>query len=421
MRVYLVTGGLFTLAASLIWGVNTLFLLDAGLDIFQVMVANAIFSAGQVIFEVPTGVIADTIGRRVSFLFGIATLLVSTLLYLAASMYSWGLTGFAFASVLLGLGFTFQTGAVDAWVVDALDAVAYEPPRERVFARYGMVTGVAMLAGTLVGGFLGQIDLAIPYAVRAGVLFIALLVTFSWMHDLGFTRRPLALSTFGAETRTILIVGTRFGLRDPVIRPMLFVSGLQGLFLLYLFYSSQVYALDLIGRPGAVWIAGALTSWFGLVGVIGNSLVSRIQHTRWADKPWTVLGFGSALQAAFIVAMGVVGLLAPENGSIIAFVLGVAAFSMFGVVWGLLTPVRQAYINAHIPSEQRATVLSLDYLFADIGGAVGQPGLGWVAKAFSIPVGYLIGAGAYALSTPLYAGSGRAATLAETDPRERIE
>ena len=63
-RVYLILLLLHTLAASLIWGINTLFLLDAGLSNTQAFAVNAFFTAGQVLFEVPTGVIADTRGRR---------------------------------------------------------------------------------------------------------------------------------------------------------------------------------------------------------------------------------------------------------------------------------------------------------------------------------------------------------------------
>src|ERR671913_518000 len=81
-RVYLVLTLLTTLAASFIWGVNTLFLLDAGLSNAEAFAANAFFSVGQVLFEVPTGVVADTRGRRFSFMLGAATLLASTLLYL---------------------------------------------------------------------------------------------------------------------------------------------------------------------------------------------------------------------------------------------------------------------------------------------------------------------------------------------------
>ena len=70
-----------TLAASLIWGINTIFLLDAGLSNLEAFAANAFFTAGMVIFEVPTGIVADTIGRRTSYLLGTVTLTASTLLY----------------------------------------------------------------------------------------------------------------------------------------------------------------------------------------------------------------------------------------------------------------------------------------------------------------------------------------------------
>lgn len=81
-RTYLVLTLLSTLSASFIWGINTLFLLDAGLSNTEAFAANAFFTAGQVLFEIPTGVVADTRGRRTSYLLGAFTLLLSTLLYL---------------------------------------------------------------------------------------------------------------------------------------------------------------------------------------------------------------------------------------------------------------------------------------------------------------------------------------------------
>ena len=78
-RTYLLLTLLSTLAASLTWGVNTIFLLDAGLSNTQAFAANAFCTAGMMIFEVPTGVVADAWGRRASYLLGAATLLVSDL------------------------------------------------------------------------------------------------------------------------------------------------------------------------------------------------------------------------------------------------------------------------------------------------------------------------------------------------------
>lgn len=81
-RIYLTLLLFNTLAASLIWGINTLFLLDAGLNNTETFAANAFFTFGFMIFEIPTGVVADLRGRRVSYLLGVITLALSTLRYL---------------------------------------------------------------------------------------------------------------------------------------------------------------------------------------------------------------------------------------------------------------------------------------------------------------------------------------------------
>lgn len=167
---YFVLSGLYTLSAAAIWGVNTLFLLDAGLSFFEVFLANAAFSAGMVLFEVPTGVVADTLGRRVSFLLSLVVLAVTTLLYVALAEVDAGVVAFAVVSVLMGLGFTFYSGAMEAWLVDALAVTGHHGPLDGIFARGQQITGAAMLVGTVGGGLLGQIDLSLPYLVRSGLL-----------------------------------------------------------------------------------------------------------------------------------------------------------------------------------------------------------------------------------------------------------
>src|ERR671913_107860 len=176
-RVYLVLLLLHTLAASFIWGINTLFLLDAGLTNTEAFAANAFFTAGFVLFEVPTGVIADLHGRKVSYLLGVITLALSTLLYLymwrvSAPFWAWALT-----SLLLGLGFTFFSGASQAWLVDALAHSGYKDKLETVLARGEIVEGGAMLIGSIAGGLIAQAtNLGVPYLVRAGLLGINFLL-----------------------------------------------------------------------------------------------------------------------------------------------------------------------------------------------------------------------------------------------------
>src|SRR5205085_2854527 len=189
------------------WGIDTLFKLGAGLDIQQVLLTNAAFTLGSMVFEIPTGVVADTVGRRVSLLLCLVTLFATTLLYVACAWRGWGFGGFMWISVLLGLGYTFYTGAVDAWLVDALKSTGFTGPLEPVFARGQMYFGAAMLVGTIGGGLLGDIRLYIPYLVRAGLVVPLFLLAWFRMPELGFTPRALELRRVGAELRCVLVGG----------------------------------------------------------------------------------------------------------------------------------------------------------------------------------------------------------------------
>src|SRR5687768_2909231 len=172
--VYLLLLLLHTLAASFIWGINTLFLLDAGLSNAQAFGANAFFTAGMVVFEVPTGVVADTRGRRLSYLLGTFTLIASTLAYLAMWYGSAPYWAWALGSALLGLGFTFFSGAVQAWLTDALTSTGYFAnggKLEAVLAKGEIVEGAAMLGGSVAGGLIAQAtNLGVPYLLRGLIL-----------------------------------------------------------------------------------------------------------------------------------------------------------------------------------------------------------------------------------------------------------
>jgi MFS family permease len=264
-----------------------------------------------------------------------------------------------------------------------------------------------MLVGTLSGGLLGQLSLTIPYLVRTVLLVGAFVVTFVFMHEIGFKPRALQFSRFGEESRNIFDAGVKYGWRHPVVRPLLFTSLMSGLLLWYLFYASQPYALELLGRENLVWVAGAVTALFALSGVAGNMLVGRTSKSRLGKRPGRLLTLTSGGMAVAATGVGVVGLLA-GNANVAAFVVLVVLLAAFGILDGILRPVRQAYINENIPSAQRATVLSFDSFFGDIGAVVGQVGLGYAAQALSKAAAYTIGGVIYFVSVPLYRRASRA-------------
>ena len=402
INTYLITTALYTLATSMIWGINTLFLMDAGLDIFHVMIVNAAFTVGMVLFEVPTGVVADTLGRKMSFLLCLVILFLSTVVYVAAARYLWGIWAFVGASVVLGLGYTFQTGAVDAWLVDALDHTGFEGERERVFARGQTVFSASMLVGTVSGGFLGQLDLSLPYVVRAVILVPTFVLVVLLMKDVGFTPRPLRLATFGSETRRIFREGMSYGWRHPILRLCVIASLVEGLFFIFGWYSWQRYFLDLLAKE-LIWVAGGVSAMFALSNILGNTLVGRAMTFFPGRSSAWLLAWGSVLQASVVVAAGLLGVLAPDRARGVLLFSGVVAlYLVFGVVMGVVKPIRQGFINRHIPSVQRATVLSVDSLFLDLGGVLGQTGLGYLSRAVSIPAAWVLGGAFLFAGYPLY-------------------
>ena len=404
-RVYLVLLLLHTLAASFIWGINTLFLLDAGLSNTQAFAANAFFTGGMVLFEVPTGVIADTRGRRMSYLLGTLTLALSTLLYLlqwqmSAPFWTWAIT-----SALLGLGFTFFSGAFQAWLVDALTFSGFfrsGGKLEDVLGRGEIVEGAAMLCGSVAGGVVAQAtNLGVPYILRAVVLVASFGLAFAWMRDVGFT--PSRDKRAVDEMKRVLRKSIEHGLGSPPVRWIMLEAPFTGGVSIYAFYAMQPYLLELYGNERAYSVAGLAAAVVAGAQIAGGLLVPRVG--RLFRRRTSVLLAGTTLSTVMLTAMG----LAPR------FWIVVLLLCIWGLMFAAITPARQAYLNALIPSQQRATVLSFDSLLASGGAVVAQPVLGKVADVWSYPASYVASAVIQAGSLPFIWLARREKAAADSD------
>lgn len=400
-RVYLTLLLGNTLAASFIWGINTLFLLDAGLSNLEAFAANAFFTAGMVVFEVPTGVVADTVGRRASYLWGTVTLAGSTLLYYLLWQTSAPFWQWALVSMLLGLGFTFFSGAVEAWLVDALHFAEYDGELEAVLGRGQMISGVAMLGGSVIGGAVAQAtSLGVPFLMRVGVLVAMFAVAHRLMRDIGFTpdrsSRPLR------AMREILDASLTYGLKNPPVRWVMlgapFASGVG----IYTFYALQPYLLDLYGNPKAYTVAGLAAAIVAGAQILGGYVAPRIRRL---FRKRT-----SALILATLVSASILALLGLTDTFWIALVL----LTLWALVFAAGTPIRQAYVNDMIPSKQRATVLSFDSLMGSSGGVVIQPALGRAADVYSYSTSFVFGALVELAAVPFLVASRREQAAADT-------
>ena len=389
-----------TLAASLIWGINTIFLLDAGLTNFEAFAANAFFTAGMVLFEVPTGIVADTTGRRRSYLLGTTTLAGSTLLYVLLWQVEAAFPFWAIVSILIGLGFTFFSGAVEAWLVDALTAAGYTDDLEKVFGRGQIVMGAAMLTGSVAGGFIAQqTSLGVPFVLRGLILIVMFVVAFRLMHDIGF--EPHKEGRPVTEMRKIVSASIEHGWRVPAVKWLMVEAFFTGGVGIYAFYALQPYLLELYGDPNAYQIAGLVAAIVAGAQILGGLLAPRVRRLFKRRTSVLLVSAGTG-----VITLGFIGIV--DN-----FWAVIVLIAVWGLVAAASMPIRQAYMNALIPSQQRATILSFDSMMDSFGGVWAQPALGRVADVWGYAPSYVVAAGISGMAIPFLALSRRQKTQAD--------
>jgi MFS family permease len=336
---------------------------------------------------VPTGVVADTWGRRTSYLLGTLTLSASTFLYLVLWQVEAGFLLWAVVSMLLGLGFTFFSGATEAWLVDALTFTGYEGDLEAVFGRGQMISGVAMLGGSVAGGVIAQVSsLGVPFLLRVIVLLLTFVVAYRLMWDLGFTPQR-EHSPLGA-VRTVFMTSLDYGLKNPPVRWVMLAAPFTSGVGFYTFYALQPYLLELYGDEEAYAIAGLAAAIVAGSQIAGGYLAPRIRGL--FVKRTSALILGTIVSTGILVGLGLTD----------AFSLALALLVAWGLVFSAELPIRQAYLNGMIPSQQRATVLSFDSLMGSTGGVVINPVLGRAADVYSYATSYVIGAAIQVVAVP---------------------
>ena len=269
----------------------------------------------------------------------------------------------------------------------ALKATGFQGHLEHVFGRAQTVAGAAMLVGSVAGGFVAQLtNLGVPYLMRAALLGVTLIVALRYMRDLGFTPqrdvRPLA------AVRNVMRGSIDGGFRNRPVRWLMLAAPFSAGVGIYVFYAAQPYLLQLFHDPHAYGIAGLAAAIVAGAGIVGGLLVSRVR--RFFHRRTDVLILGGVINVLALALIGLIG----------SFWLALAMLTGWALVFAIAGPMRQAFMNGLIPSDQRATVLSFDSLMGSAGGVVTQPGLGRAADVYGYGTSFVIAAAIEALAIP---------------------
>ncbi|MFI7542011.1 MFS transporter [Actinoplanes sp. NPDC049599] len=387
-RRYALLSFLLWLPAGLYLVPLVLLMLDRGLPVATIAVVGAVYGLTTAALELPTGGLADVLGRR--------PVLIASAVAGAAGLLLLGLAGtvalFVASAVLRGAARALSTGPLEAWYVDTVHAEhGRDADLTAGLARGEVAASLALGAGTLVGGLLplalgaaGPLPaLAVPVLLAAGVEVLRAVVT---------TRlpepphpRPAAGAVLRGVPATVL-AGLRVAGRDRALTRLLLAAGGAGIALGTIELLTPAWLAGLSAGPrAAATYAVVAAAGFGADaagGMLAAGAVRRLgSHARAATAGWTVAALALAGLAGCALLAGPV-----------AMVLAGIAYCLLFAGLGAAFPAQAHLLHERVAPGERATVLSVQSLLMQGVGAAGIPLIGWSATRNGIEVGYAVAA-----------------------------
>lgn len=329
-----------------------------GLTMKDIMILQAVYSVAIVILEIPSGYLADVIGRRKTLILGA---MFGTVGFTTYSL-SFGFMGFLVAEVILGIGQSCISGADSAMLYDSLLEKGEEKKYTRFEGRITSIGNIAEAAAGIIGGVLAGITLRVPYIAQTFVALIALPAAITLVEP----ARKVPL--IKASLKEVVQIA-RFALfRDKPLRRTILFSAITGTATLTMAWFAQPYfeyaQIDIV--------------WFGLLWTSLNLTVAFTSYT--AHFVEQKLG---QRRSIFLISLLIpIGYLALSR---FHTSYGLLVLYLFYLVRGYATPVLKDYINRITASHIRATVLSVRNFIIRLLFALIGPLLGWMKDLYSLP------------------------------------
>ena len=388
-RTYYLILSLFWLAVALPAAIGVLIVQSRGMTLAQIGFLLAAYSLTIVLLEVPTGGLADAIGRKQVAMLAYACTALGALAYLFAFSFA----AFLLAFIFNGIGRALSSGALDAWFVDALQAEDPDIDLQPPLARAGIFTLGALGVGTLIGSamplFFNELPpegtaLLTPFTTTLVASLVVYLIAFAATYFFVHEDRDRATSSDWQQAfrqvPQLVADAVELSRRNTTIRLLLAATLCSAAGIISLELLWQPHFADLFGgSDGKSLYFGIIMAGNFIAGMFGNMAATAI--SRWTGQRY-------ALVAA--IFQGVRGLALIALAMQVSVPMAVLFFWLVYFNMGIVGSPHATLLNREIPSEQRSSVLSIDSLAAYVGTTVASIVLGWIAQQTSINNAWII-------------------------------
>lgn len=371
-------------AASSIYQVTV-----AGLTPLQLVLVGTTLELAVFLFEVPTGVVADIYSRRLSIIIGYGLMGLGFLVEGSFPLF----LPIVLAQVLWGVGYTFTSGATQAWISDEIG----EANANRAFLRSNQVSQVTALLGIGAGALLGSLRINLP--IQSGGVLIILLGFFLilFMPETGFKPNPRGERSSRQRFLDTFRGGLGMLRRRPVLLDILLIGFFFGLYSEGFDRLWTKLILDNFTFPGLLDLQPVV--WFSIMRAIGMLL--SIVATEVAVQRINAAYHQSIARALMIISIALItGLLSFALGGQLFIVL--LAYWVIYISRNVIAPLYTAWVNQSLDSQVRATVLSMSSQVDAVGQIAGGPIVGLVGNVISVPAAIVTSALSLTPVLPLF-------------------
>ena len=342
-----------------------IYLKSKGLTITQIMILQGIYSLLIFALEIPTGAIADQLGRKKTIALGSAFASIGLIAYAYASTF----TGFITAEIILALGTVFISGADTALLYDTLKTLKKESRFKKIQGNANALGFTCAAATSLTASWLYTIAPSLPMLVAAIPFALTVPVALS-MHEPSHTKTATL-----RETTCLIKEGIRFTKTHRQVRWLILYTAVYSAFSFAMFWLYQPF---LIESGINLLYFGPVFAFINLLVAIGAYSAHRIEKT-----------IGEKASLLIIPALTIIALILLSTGHL---ALGLIAIILGQFAWGYSEPVINDYMNRHIASRNRATILSVNSLAKGITGAIILPFTGYIVDAYSLSCAFMLSA-----------------------------
>lgn len=373
-RTYYAFNGVWSYLSALTFTLSLVYQIkEVGLSPLQLVLVGTTLEIACFVFEVPTGIVADLFSRRLSVIIGFALIGAGFLLQGLVPAF----LAILAAQVLWGLGYTFTSGADQAWITDEVGEENVGP----IFVRSQQIDLTARIAGIVSAGALGMISLSLPMKLSGGGMIVMALVLLVVMREQNFHPTPRAERETFRQLADTFQHGLAVARRRPVVRTLVLISLVSGLSSEAFDRLWSVKILDDFRFPDLFGSTDPAV-WFAVISLVGTLLslaASLIVNKVSAERVNALHPNGLLALLAFFQLSSVIGFALAGH-------LWLALATMwFGSIAGTLAyPIESAWLNRNLDSKSRATVISMVSQANAIGQVAGGPPLGALAGRTSI-------------------------------------